>query len=51
MFQALPSGCPTPCVLLARMNTFVDLLFIILATIATLSAAILLIDLWKTGES
>jgi hypothetical protein len=33
------------------MNTFVDLLFIILAIIAALSAVLLLIDLWKTGES
>ncbi len=33
------------------MNTFIDLLFITLATTAAISAGLLLIDLWKTEES
>lgn len=33
------------------MNTFIDLLFLVLATIAAVSAGLLLLDLWNTEES
>ena len=46
IFPASPSGCPTPRVLLAGVNTFIDLLFITLATTAAVSALLLLADLW-----
>jgi len=33
------------------MNTFIDLLFLVLATIAAVSAGLLLLDLWNAEES
>jgi len=45
---AYPSRCPTPCVLLAGVNTFIDLLFITLTATAAVSAFLLLAELWGT---
>jgi hypothetical protein len=33
------------------MNTFIDLLFIILATTAAVSALLLLVELWESARS
>lgn len=42
MMPPSPNRCPTPCVLLARMDTFIDLFFVILALLAIVSAILLL---------
>jgi hypothetical protein len=44
--RASPSRCPTPRVLLAGVNTFIDLLFIALAATAAASTLLLLADFW-----
>jgi len=46
--QACPRGCPTPCVLLVRMNTFIDLFFHALLFIAVLSTGLLIAELRGT---
>jgi hypothetical protein len=40
-----PSGCPTPCVLLEGMSTFIDLLFIILLAAASVSSVLLCLEI------
>jgi hypothetical protein len=32
------------------MNTFIDLLFLVLATVAAVSAGLLLVDLWSAEQ-
>ena len=44
-FPASPSRCPTPCVLLAGVNTFIDLLFHMLLFVAVLSTGLLMAEL------
>ena len=45
IFLAYPRGCPTPCVLLGRMNTFIELFFHALLFIAVLSTGLLIAEL------
>jgi len=47
-FRASPNRCPTPCVLLPGVNTFIDILFITLTTTAAVSAFLLLAELQDT---
>jgi len=44
-FPASPSRCPTPCVLLGRMNTFIDLFFHALLFVTVLSTGLLIAEL------
>ena len=48
IFPASPSRCPTPCVLLAGVNTLIDLLFTILAATSAISTLLLLVELWES---
>ena len=47
---ASPHRCPTPRVLLAGVNTLIDLLFILLAATSGLSALLLLAELWDSAR-
>ncbi len=49
-FPASPRRCPTPRIPLAGVNTFIDLLFLTLVLTATVSALLLLVELWETSR-